>query len=131
MKVYAARAHQANGATMKIQTTLSAAIHSNKAGQKLLAGLTDVPVNHNHNKWTSTSANQITIPAILLYSSFDVTQRIVYTKTKVRMISASNPIRIFQSTLSNPLAPRTEKSHHKRIHRIKAQIIPQINWAAI
>lgn len=62
---------------MKIQTTLSAAIHSNKAGQKLLAGLTDVPVNHNHNKWTSTSDNQITIPAILLYSSFDVTHNIV------------------------------------------------------
>jgi hypothetical protein len=35
---------------MKIQTTLSAAIHSNKAGQKLLAGLTEVPVNHNPNK---------------------------------------------------------------------------------
>jgi hypothetical protein len=127
LKVYAAKAHQAKGATINTQTTLSAASHSNNAGQKLLAGLTEVPVSHNPNKCTSISANQITIPAILLYSSFDVTQRIVYTNTKVRIISASNPNRIFQSTLSNPFAPRTEKSHHKRIHSMKAQIIPQIN----
>jgi len=116
---------------MKIQTILSAAIPSNNAGQKLLAGLTEVPVNHNPNKWTSTSVNQITIPAILLYSSFDVTHKIAYTNTKVRIISASNPIRIFQSTLSNPFAPSTEKSRHKSIPRINAPIIPQINWAAI
>ena len=115
---------------MKIQTTLSAAIHSNKAGQKLLAGLTDVPVNQSPNRWTRTRANQITIPAIVLYSSFEVTQRIAYTNTKVRITSASNHVKILQFTQSNPLAPSTEKSRHKRIHRMKAPKIHQMNWAA-
>jgi len=50
LKVYAAIAHHIKGAIMNIHTTLSAARPSNNAGQKLLAGFTDVPVNHNHNK---------------------------------------------------------------------------------
>jgi hypothetical protein len=50
LKANAANHHQINGAMMKIHTIFRLSRHSNNAGQKLLAGLTDVPVNHNHNK---------------------------------------------------------------------------------
>ena len=130
LNVHAANAHQHSGATINIRTTFKLAKPSKRAGQKLLAGFTDVPVNHSQRRWTRTNANHITIPAILLYSSFEVTHRIVYTNTKVRMISASNQSKIFQSTLSNPLDQRTEKSRHNSTQRINAPKIPHMNWAS-
>jgi hypothetical protein len=45
----AAKAAQINGATINTRTQPNAQSW-NKAGPKLLAGFTDVPVNPNHNR---------------------------------------------------------------------------------
>ena len=62
------------------------------AGPKLLAGLTDVPVNGIPNIWISVSVRPITRPAILLFSGFDVTHRMTITNTNVRMISTMTAV---------------------------------------
>jgi hypothetical protein len=49
LKISAARAAHTNGAMIKIHTDQNAHVWNN-AGQKLLAGFTEVQVNHNHNK---------------------------------------------------------------------------------
>jgi len=95
LKISAARAAHTNGAMIKIHTDQNAHVWNN-AGQKLLAGFTEVQVNHNHNKWTNVNDAQITIPATEEFSCLDVAQRTANTNTNVRIISANNPSQGFQ-----------------------------------
>ena len=59
----------------------------NKAGAKLRAGLTDVPVNGIPIMCTNARVKPITIPATALVFSLLVTPRTVNTNTNVKMIS--------------------------------------------
>lgn len=62
---------------MNNQTWLKASPPIITAGAKLLAGLTDVPVNLIPIKCTNVSVNPITIPATEPFFSSDVTPSIV------------------------------------------------------
>ena len=100
----------------------------NNAGPKLLAGFTEVQVNHNHNKWTNVKDNQITNPATDEFSDLWVAQSTANTNTKVKITSANNQSHTLPLTQSNPLAPKASKDHNKT-QRTNAQIIPHMNWA--
>ena len=123
----AAKAAQTNGATMNTQTELNAQ-DWNKAGPKLLAGFTEVPVNPNHNRWTNVKDNQITNQATEAFSDLWVAQSTAKTNTKVNITSANNPNQTFPQTQSSPLAHKASKDHNKT-QRTKAQRIPHMNWA--
>ena len=118
---------------MKIQTIQSDQSHPtshwNRAGPKLLAGFTDVPVSHSHNKWTNVKARPITIHATDQFSLFDVAQSTANTNTNVNTISANNHNKILQFTQSNPFAHSAEKLHPNIIASNTAQIIHPTNWA--
>jgi hypothetical protein len=125
----AANAAQINGATINIHTQLNAQSWNN-AGPKLLAGFTEVPVNHSHRRWTKVNDNQITSPATDEFSDFWVAQSTAKTKTKVRIISANNHNQTFQLTQSNPFAHKLSKLPNNT-PKINAHRIPQINWATM
>ena len=127
MNRQAANAAQINGATMKIHTQLKAQSWNN-AGPKLLAGFTEVPVNHSHNRCTKVSDNQITNQATDESSDLFVAQSTAKTKTKVRIISANIHNQILPLTQSNPFAHRL-LNDHSSTHRIRAHKIHQINCA--
>ena len=118
---------------MKIQTIQSDQSHPtnhwNRAGPKLLAGFTEVPVNHSHNRWTNVKARPITIHATDQFSLFDVAQSTANTKTNVNTISANNHSHILQFTQSNPFAHNAEKLHPKITASNTAHMIHQTNWA--
>ncbi|MBQ7616598.1 hypothetical protein IJS64_01030 [bacterium] len=126
MKVNAANHHQINGAMMKIHTIFRLSRHSNNAGQKLLAGFTDVQVNQSQSRCTRIKAPHITNHATGLNSSFEVTPNTAYTNTNVRIISARSPTHTFPNTQSRLFEPKIEYHHNKK-PRIAAQRIPQIN----
>ena len=90
---------------MNTQTELNAQ-DWNKAGPKLLAGFTEVQVNHNHNKWTNVNDNQIINPATEAFSDLWVAQSTANTNTKVRITSANNQSHTLPLTQSSPLAPK-------------------------
>ena len=75
------------GAKMNTQTCCNACPPRKRAGSKLRAGLTDVPVNGMPIICTTASVQPITIPATAPFSAFLVTPRTVNTNTKVKMIS--------------------------------------------
>ena len=129
MNSKAAKAAQINGATMNTQTQPNAQSW-NKAGPKLLAGFTDVPVNHSHNRWTRVKDNQITNPATDAFSDLLVAQSTAKTKTKVRIISANNPNRTLPLTQSSPFAHKL-LNHHNKAASIRAHKIHQINCATM
>lgn len=127
MNIRAAKAAQTNGATINTQTILNAQSWNN-AGQKLLAGFTEVPVNPSHNKWTKVNDNQITNPATEAFSDLWVAQSTAKTKTKVRITSANNPNQAFPLTQFNQFAHRLS-NHHNKTPKIKAHKIHQMNCA--
>ncbi len=129
MNSKAAKAAQISGATMNTQTQPKAQSW-NKAGPKLLAGFTDVPVNPNHNRWTRVKDNQMTNPATEAFSDLLVAQSTAKTKTKVRIISASNHSQILPLTQSNPFAHKLSNDD-SNTQRIRAQRIHQMNCATM
>ena len=78
-----AKAEPTNGATINTQTCFKAVPPKNKAGAKLLAGFTEVPVSGIPKICTNVSVKPITIPATEDFLSSDVTPRIVYINTNV------------------------------------------------
>ena len=100
----------------------------NKAGPKLLAGFTEVPVNPNHKRCTRVNDNQITSHATEEFSDLLVAQSTANTNTKVKITSANNPSQAFPPTPSNPFAHKLPNPHNKT-PRIKAHKIHPINWA--
>ena len=130
----AAKAAQINGATMNTQTEQKVQSWKaqlwNKAGQKLLAGFTEVPVNHNHSKWTNVKDNQMTNPATEAFSDLCVAQSTAKTKTKVRIISANNHNQISPFTQSSQFA-HSLLNDDSITQRIKAHKIHQMNCAII
>ena len=77
LKTRAARAEPINGATINTQTWANASPPKNKAGAKLLAGFTDVPVKGMPIIWTKARVKPITIPATDDLLSSEVTPKIV------------------------------------------------------
>ena len=67
IQITAASAAPISGATMKIQRAAIGAVFpliaATRAGPKLLAGLTDVPVRPMPRMWTRTSVKPMTTPA--------------------------------------------------------------------
>jgi len=112
---------------MNTQTELKAQSWNN-AGQKLLAGFTEVQVNPNHNKWTKVNDSQITNHATELFSDLLVAPSTANTKTKVKITSANNPNQTFQFTQSNQFAHKLLNDDNNT-QRIKAHKIHQINCA--
>lgn len=123
----AAKVAQTNGAMINTQTVLIAQSW-NKAGQKLLAGFTEVHVNPSHNKWTRVRDNQITNQATEAFSDLLVAHSTAKTKTKVRITSANNHSQTFPLTQSNQFAHKLSNDENST-HRISAHKIHQMNWA--
>ena len=93
---------------------MSASPPCSRAGAKLLAGFTDVPVNGIPTKWISTNVSPIINPAIVLCSFFFVTVNIIITKKNVKTVSIIKAIGIetlvsFGSIPPYALAPRVLK----------------------
>ena len=72
---------------MNSQTCSKASPPCNKAGAKLRAGFTEVPVIPIPNKCTRVSVKPITIPATALFSFLAVVNSTTDTKINVRIIS--------------------------------------------
>lgn len=133
MYTIAAIAAPIRGAAMNSQTcVIGTEFPTNeliKAGPKLLAGFTDVPVSGIPKICTRVKVKPITRPAIELFSLFDVTPKTAITNTKVKMISTANAcvMLIFKALpAAKPLAPKPEFASSKTI-RTSAPAIPPRN----
>ncbi len=77
------------GAKINTQTCCNACPPRKRAGAKLCAGFTDVPVKGIPKMCTNARVKPITIPATAPFSAFLVTPSTVNTNTKVKIISTN------------------------------------------
>ncbi len=73
---------------MNSQTWRSAVPPTTRAGPKLRAGFTDVPVMGIPMRWTTVSVSPITMPAVAVFPILLVTPRTTNTKKAVSTTSA-------------------------------------------
>ena len=100
-----------NGAKINTQTWDKAFPPRKIAGDKLLAGLTDVPVRLIPIRCTNVRVNPITIPATDDLVSSLVTPRIVYTNTNVNthsVIKEPSKVILVADRVPYPFAPSEE-----------------------
>ena len=76
-----------SGATMNSQTWLRASPPTMRAGPRLRAGLTEVPVMAMPIRWTITRVKPMTSPAVVALAVLAVTPRITNTNKAVKMTS--------------------------------------------
>ena len=104
----AANAAPINGPTINTHNWHKACPPNTKAGPKLRAGLTEVPVSGMPIMCTNVSVKPMTRPAIVAVFWLEVTPKMVSTKTQVKIASTSKApqaVSPMEEAAPYPLAP--------------------------